>query len=244
MNNLNPNFESLHPRGDGGKWTEKSLDQSSSSFLPGGNGDDFCVRCATGTAVTDGICSDCIDNGAKILHVGDIVKFNDPEGISSGVYTVIEGNDPESEEITLSRAGSECGAYDFEVTRLSTRLDEWVNDGGPFRVALTDIGEGLYGEYDPNDPDDAPLLRIDLQTRADSEWAGEPDYGDDDDWCNTVGETSLCTLLSAHVDGVQRKKFLTAALDHVNRAIADGSSPKGALEDIANWSLAPTSVDA
>lgn len=42
--------------------------------------------------------------------------------------------------------------------------DIWVEQGN-LALALEDIGEGRDGEYDPDDPDDVPLLRYTLHGR-------------------------------------------------------------------------------
>ena len=50
------------------------------------------------------------------------------------------------------------------------------------RVDLCYIEEGINGNYNPDDPDDIPLLRFDVYVMVDNEW--EP-----------VDDASYCTML-------------------------------------------------
>ncbi|GAB2733417.1 hypothetical protein [Nocardioides pakistanensis] len=76
------------------------------------------------------------------------------------------------------------------------RLDESVQDG-PVRVAFTDLGEGYSGDYDEDDPDDEPLLRLDTAVRADAGVDGEYVFTDTDgaEWVNP-DSYSWCTNIS------------------------------------------------
>lgn len=40
-----------------------------------------------------------------------------------------------------------------------------ISDNGMVRVEWVDLGEGLCGEYNPDDPNDEPLLRYDAYVR-------------------------------------------------------------------------------
>ena len=58
-----------------------------------------------------------------------------------------------------------------------------VSIQGPLvRADWYDAGEGICGDYDPEDPDDIPLLRFDIYIKKDGEW--EP-----------VEDASYCTRI-------------------------------------------------
>ena len=66
------------------------------------------------------------------------------------------------------------------------------------KVELVDIGEGIQGDYDENDPDDLPLLRFDVSVRD-----PKPYYKNyksavplGDDW-EVVEDASYCTGICA-----------------------------------------------
>jgi hypothetical protein len=54
---------------------------------------------------------------------------------------------------------------------------------GSVKVTLTDIGEGYHGDYEPENPDDAPLYRVDVERK--------PRNGESEDI------DSACTLIRA-----------------------------------------------
>lgn len=71
-----------------------------------------------------------------------------------------------------------------------------VSIQGPVvRADWYDAGEGFCGDYDPQDPDDVPLLRFDIYIRYGDQW--EP-----------VEDASYCTLMPATAD----REVLTANL--------------------------------
>jgi len=53
---------------------------------------------------------------------------------------------------------------------------------GDYRVTWEDLGEGLYGEYDPEKDDDTALLRFDVHRMVSGEW--EP-----------MEDASYCTMM-------------------------------------------------
>lgn len=68
------------------------------------------------------------------------------------------------------------------------------------RVDWCELGEGLNGDYDPDDPDDIELLRFDVYKRIDREW--EP-----------VNDASYCTQVPVSATKEQRKWLLTYIMD-------------------------------
>ena len=50
------------------------------------------------------------------------------------------------------------------------------------KVEWSYIGEGLCGDFDPNDPDDVELLRFDVYRFVDGDW----EYVEDSSYCTQV----------------------------------------------------------
>lgn len=126
-------------------------------------------------------------------------------------------------------------------------LDEWViSDDGRFRVCFTDIGEGRCGDYDPEDPDDEPLLRFDVQiSEAASPLAEDPasvgvENPDDPDYgWYWVRDGSYCTQVNAeNVTGAQMHRLLRRILSEVD---GETHSVRRQLEQ-ASW-LTASSAD-
>ena len=88
---------------------------------------------------------------------------------------------------------------------------------GNYKIVFVDIGEGLNGEYNPDDPDDIPLLRFDSYTLVNDDW--EP-----------IDDGSYCTQVRA--DAEDRVLDTLAATIAIGLADAckNGSSPKRYLE--------------
>lgn len=58
---------------------------------------------------------------------------------------------------------------------------EFLSSNKKFRLEWVNLGEGWSGDYDPEDPEDVPLLRADLFMEENGEWV-EP------------ADSSYCTL--------------------------------------------------
>lgn len=106
-------------------------------------------------------------------------------------------------------------------------VDEWVvrEDLG-VRVSFTDIGEGYFGEHDEDDPDDAALLRLDVQVRGNHPHAATDDEADADEggtWYWAQGDSSLCTNIRRdHATPEQLRRLAGQVLDR-----ADGTHSPG-----------------
>jgi hypothetical protein len=80
----------------------------------------------------------------------------------------------------------------------------WSVVSDNWKVELVDIGEGLCGDYNENDPEDVPLLRFDMYSRKNpkSRWQ-EPN------------DSSYCTRVHAEITSKQRKEVLTLLIAEV-----------------------------
>ena len=87
------------------------------------------------------------------------------------------------------------------------------------RVELTWIGEGVCGEYDPENPHELPLTRFYVQKKTDEGWVD-------------VDDGSYCTQLPADDQlGMQRLGHLI--LDQAGDQIRRGGSYKRILERLS-----------
>jgi hypothetical protein len=90
-----------------------------------------------------------------------------------------------------------------------------------FKAAFVDCDEGLSGEYDPKDPSDIHLLRIDVQDQVDGQW-------------DTIVENgSTCTLVPIDTDETEKQRLLDLAVEYVEKAERQGGSLKRAVERLS-----------
>ena len=80
---------------------------------------------------------------------------------------------------------------------------------GAITVTLTDIGEGYDGDYDPENPNDAPLYRLDVTRRG-------RDYEDE---CG-----SWCTHIRADVKYVDYHDIVRRIATYAHTRAAQGDS--------------------
>ncbi len=83
-------------------------------------------------------------------------------------------------------------------------------------VELEDIGEGLSGDYDPEDKDDIPLLRFTVLKD------NEP-----------VEDASYCTQVPTNVTITEATKILGAIMNEVLEPVTQGHSIKKMCERIS-----------
>jgi len=83
---------------------------------------------------------------------------------------------------------------------------DFISESGNIRVTLEYIDEGWCGEYDENDPNDAPLLRFSVDQKVDAsyEWSG-------------VENASYCTRIPIDTD----RAVLDRIGQHILRQVED-----------------------
>lgn len=86
----------------------------------------------------------------------------------------------------------------------------WKIESEQFRIELDELGEGLSGDYDPDDPDDAELLRFTVYEKDEN-----------GDW-QQMDDASYCTLLPVTLSNEHRQRVLDALLMWAE----DGASKK------------------
>lgn len=82
------------------------------------------------------------------------------------------------------------------------------------RVSLENLGEGYNGDYDPNDPNDKPLLRFDVEQMdfATEEWQ-------EDRW---ISLESRCTCIPVDAPVERLERFVSELADEVYDLLIDG----------------------
>ena len=91
-------------------------------------------------------------------------------------------------------------------------------EGPTFAVTLQWLGEGNDGDYNPNDPEDEPLLRFDTDRRIDGGWE-EVDAG------------RYCVHFRADITAEDAQLAAKYLLDRIE--IAGGSHPKRLCEQLS-----------
>lgn len=73
---------------------------------------------------------------------------------------------------------------------------------GKIKVEWVDCGEGLSGDYDPDDPEDIALLRFDISRLVDSDW--EP-----------IDDASYCTMMPVDTSDEAKIESLEYLMDEI-----------------------------
>lgn len=92
-------------------------------------------------------------------------------------------------------------------------------DGG-VKIQWVDIGEGLDGYYNSEDPEDVALLRFDVLV-----WNGT-------DW-EQVDDGSYCTMMPVDTDKDTLRLALVTLMNNVWEAMSNGGSVKRVCEELS-----------
>ncbi len=98
---------------------------------------------------------------------------------------------------------------------------ELIRDG--IKVRLIDEGEGVNGKFDPENPEDVPLLRFDVFTSGDLDvGSGHFDHADEDgEWFREEGG-GCCTQLPATMNEDEKRQALEVLMDPIRSFLVDG----------------------
>lgn len=111
---------------------------------------------------------------------------------------------------------------DHAETEQPVLLDEWVTrekDG--VRVLFTFENEGTKGRFDPDDPDDAALLRLYVQVRTESTIAGTDSQEPGWSWPKS-GDTICTSIERDAVSPTHLRKLLSGVADEIALAVREG----------------------
>jgi len=101
-----------------------------------------------------------------------------------------------------------------------TRKDKYT--GISVKVEWSDLGEGLDGDYNPDDKDDIALYRFDISVRP----KGKRSY-------EGVEDASYCTQVPVETPVKILKEGLKMIMDEIFDAVVQGASVKRACEQIS-----------
>ena len=114
---------------------------------------------------------------------------------------------------------------------------EAVSSNGLVKVTLEYIGEGVDGDYDEDNPDDVPLLRVSLSRKNDGhENLEDVAEHDNDDWW-AVTDGSYCTMLPATTDRELLKKAAKVMLKKVQKGLSACVRNKRLYESLSYFDL-------
>lgn len=97
---------------------------------------------------------------------------------------------------------------------------------GDFKACFVNLGEGICGDYDPEDPEDKNLLRIDVSIRRDLLLSGKGYKMEE----KSSEDHSACTSITTR----SPKEHLNAVLEYVIESLEKGMNPEQ-LVDIISW---------
>lgn len=106
---------------------------------------------------------------------------------------------------------------------------------GQVKVELEHIGEGFDGDYDPEDADDAPLMRFSVYGKPDgAEWPGlewgEPNA---EGW-QAFNDASYCTHIRDDISVPAKLDYLKRLMDEVYDDASAGKSIKKLCEHLSH----------
>ena len=101
-------------------------------------------------------------------------------------------------------------------------------------VSFDYIAEGFNGDYDPDDPSDKPLLRLDVLVNP-AFYTGSYEIDPESPWV-CPDDSTICTQLSGHSNSETQQRFLENALDWLSCAVESGLSIKPTMGAISGWS--------
>lgn len=131
--------------------------------------------------------------------------------------------------VNSARAAHLHTEHRTDGTEVPLADEEWVTDQRHgVRACFVNLDEGWDGAFDPENPDDDNLLRIDVQVRPEHPEAdaAENDYNDvDGDWCSPSVSASWCTQVRAdHITPEQKRRLLRQAVQDLAEQTRRGAS--------------------
>ena len=117
---------------------------------------------------------------------------------------------------------------------MPTIIEPAVTVPGTVKVSLLRLGEGFGGDYDPQDPNDIELYRLDvLIDTALADHHSVPGEPADAAWFYPDGG-STCTAIPVTTDPDLTRDLLSGIADQVTAALTSGRSVRRAVE-AASW---------
>ena len=95
---------------------------------------------------------------------------------------------------------------------------------GNVKVEWSELGEGIDGDYNPDDPEDVELLRFDVSRKAGDNW-------------EAIDDASYCTQVPVSATPEQRAEGLQLIMDEIYEWASQGYSIKKLCERLSWISL-------
>jgi hypothetical protein len=108
-------------------------------------------------------------------------------------------------------------------------MSDYTATAGKVTVTLTDIGEGLSGDYNPKDPNDVPLYRADVFH----------DVGADLDLEDGDSE-SFCTCIRSDLTDFDYQALVQKAAEYAATWVEEHGSTRGAAARLSWWTESTT----
>lgn len=119
--------------------------------------------------------------------------------------------------------GHSCMESRMDISDSTTLIRKDEKTGISVKVEWYNAGEGLQGDYNPDDPDDINLLRFDVYKKEKDAKEWEP-----------VDDASYCTQLPDEVEDWIKVKGLEMLMDEVFEPLVGGNRIKKLCE-MLSW---------
>ena len=96
--------------------------------------------------------------------------------------------------------------------------NQLIQDG--IRVEWVELGEGLQGDYNPEDPKDVELLRFDISKKVNRKW-------------EFLDDASYCTQVPVTATPKQRMDLLRLIMSRIYESVISGDSIKKICENLS-----------
>ena len=170
--------------------------------------------------VTFGMIWQCY--GRQTVEIPDDIVVNDEDDIRGYLESIWKSIPlPDGDYVEDSDTIDEVVGF-----KVRGEVDEpqcYIDDGEGFPAAVnrnvkvewTDIGEGLCGDYNAEDPEDVSLLRFDVSVLRNGHW-------------EEVSDASYCTLMPTNTD----VKILEQAAEYLAKEYANvlGDNPEASVK--------------
>jgi len=106
--------------------------------------------------------------------------------------------------------------------------------GDKFKVCFSNLGEGHHGDYNPNDPDDEQLLRIDIWEKTSQKafhGINRREIGKKTEW-EIASDGSACTGITSNAPVEHLESVLKMVLDDLERG-SSSSTPRYWADEIS-----------
>jgi hypothetical protein len=95
-----------------------------------------------------------------------------------------------------------------------------ISNDGAVKVEWVDLGEGIFGDYDPSDPKDIPLLRYDAYVNR--KHVNPEEYDDNGLMWLDPENSSFCTTIGTDTDKADLIRLATSMANDLAECVRKG----------------------